>query len=268
MNFLKNLLESFGAWMASHPFVKGLLDGAVKTAVVAACTYALAVLKPDQSGTITAVGISAAVLTALKVYGQHVLEAFLLNQAGTTPGAALAAKRLNMAKVAKVLMIGLLLSAAAGPVLAWDVPALGIHNDHFKLSSTYTAPYSENDVVLIPTASLGFGVGTGVPTYGYSAAYDIVFGKVTVGSNGMDILSPYFGIGGAIYVDMGQWINSGLQLPVLANGGFNVLGPDIQGLVPMFEMTWNFDTGEEKRIIGFTAPFSITDSLIVDLFKL
>jgi hypothetical protein len=265
MNFFKNLLETIGAWLASHPVVKGLIDGAVKTAVVAACTYTLAALKPEQSGTITAVGIGAAVLTALKIYGQHALEAFLLDQAGSTPKAALAAKRMNLAKMGLVVLF--LSALMAGPVMAWDVPAssFALHNQKFSFTASNVEPYSENDIVLIPTASLGFGVGSGIPSYGYSAAYDLVFGKVTVGSAGVDHLSPYFGIGGAFYVDMGQWINSGLQLPVVADGGFNVLGPDIQGLVPMFELTWNFQTGEEKRIIGFTAPFDIADNLIIKL---
>lgn len=268
MNFLKNLLETFGAWMASHPFVKGLVDGIIKTATVAACTYTLAMLKPDQSGAITAVGISAAVLTALKVYGQHVLEAYLIGQSGSTPKAALAVKRLNLAKIAKAVIIAFLFSSVmAGSALAWDVPSSSFEQKTgmLRLSSGSTF---ENDLVLIPTGSLGFGVGTGVPSYGYSAAYDLVFGKVSLGTIGIDHLSPYFGVGGAIYIDMGQWINSGLQLPVLANGGFNVLGPDIQGLVPMFEMTWNFQTGEEKRIIGFIAPFDIADSLVIKLFGL
>ena len=123
----------------------------------------------------------------------------------------------------------------------------------------------ENDLVLIPTASLGFGVGDSTPSYGYSGAYDLILCNVAPGDTpGTASLTPYLGIGGAIYVDMGQWINSGLQEPVLADGGINLIGPQINGLVPSGQMVWNFQTGERKTIINLTVPFGLfSDSAII-----
>ena len=121
----------------------------------------------------------------------------------------------------------------------------------------------ETDLILLPTLSAGYGVGPSkTPSYGWSGAYDIVLANVSPTSvAGMANVVPYLGVGGAFYLDLGPWASSGLTQPVLADGGFNVIGPEINGLIPgvddvvfSYQHTWNFQTGVQKDVIDLTAP--------------
>jgi len=171
----------------------------------------------------------------------------------------------------KRIIASLLFLMFASTVLAWEVPARPFGLEKSDRLTLTPAVGGENDLVLIPTASLGYGVGpSNVPSYGYSGAYDLVFGDVTPSSTvGTAQLTPYIGAGLSLYVDMGPWINSALVNPILADGGFNVIGPQINGLVPSFQMTWNFQTGEKQTIVNLTVPFAVfSNSTIIKVFGL
>lgn len=113
--------------------------------------------------------------------------------------------------------------------------------------------------VLMPTASLGLATNPNTPSYGGTAAYDFVLGQESpvAGDVTKTQLTPLVGFGLAFYVDFAPWINSGLIDPVLASGGFNLIGPQIGIVVPSFQKTWNFVNGDQTTLINFTAFFNI-----------
>jgi hypothetical protein len=113
--------------------------------------------------------------------------------------------------------------------------------------------------VLLPTASLGLATNQNIPSYGLAGSYDFVIGqKTTTGSS--TSLTPWLGVGAALYVDFAPWINSNLETPVIASGGFNLVGPEINGLVPSIQKTWNFDTGVETTTLNFTIFVNVFNS--------
>jgi hypothetical protein len=159
----------------------------------------------------------------------------------------------------KIIVSLLFAFGLATSAFAWDQ----IPGKPFGLSAvpklSLDAPTSTIELVGMPSASLGFAVGpNAVPSYGYSGGWDIILSDVSSGSTpGTVNVVPYVGAGLSLYIDMGPWISSGFDSPVLADLGFNVLGPQIGGLVPSAEMVWNLQTGDKKTIVNLTAPLSI-----------
>lgn len=154
----------------------------------------------------------------------------------------------------KRILLSLALLLIVNSAFAWDLP------NRFKLGLNRLAALesiNEDGVYFMPTGSLGFGVGPAdKPSYGYSGAGDIIYANYTVdGTTGNSTFTPILGIGGAIYVDLAQLINSGGLDPIKLDGGINAIGPQIEGLVPSAQIVWNFQTGEEIKAIHLTAPF-------------
>jgi hypothetical protein len=170
----------------------------------------------------------------------------------------------DVKKIGLVLLFAFVLSSQA---FAWEVSGkpfgMGLSNG-VKLSIAG----QQVSGVLMPTGALGFSVGTGTPAYGYTGGLDFVLCSLTAGTEaGKTSLTPYLGIGGALNVDFGGWIDSGFSNPVKASGGVNVIGPQIEGLVPEGSVTWNFETGERVSMVGFSAPFGLfEDSTITKIF--
>ena len=138
----------------------------------------------------------------------------------------------------------------------WELPA-GPFGSKFASSNGLRASQliaGEIGIYSMPTASLGFGVGpTNAPSYGYSGGYDFVLGKAVGTDSNTVNFSPYLGAGLAVYVDLADFIKTSGIEPIKADGGINIIGPEIQGLVPSASRVWNFDTGEQVTTINLTA---------------
>jgi hypothetical protein len=165
-----------------------------------------------------------------------------------------------------LLLMGFMFLASVAKA-DWLVPAKSFGlKQSLKADRLGIAPAvnGEDDIVLMPTGSLGFSVGSGSPNYGYTGGLDFVFAHVVPGSTpGSVAMTPFIGIGGDLFVDFGDYINSGFHLPVKADGGINIIGPQINGLVPSAQIVWNFETKEEVRTVGFTAPFDLFSGDII-----
>lgn len=168
-----------------------------------------------------------------------------------------------------VLVMALLISSTA--FAGWEVKG-----DHFGLTKNMVskieppAAGGETDLILIPTAALGLGVDSGSqPSYGADVAYDFVLGKVEQAEGTNVTVTPYFGLGAALYVDVAPWLNSNLQSAVVARVGLNVIGPEINGFVPGIMETWDLNTGERKTMVNMNVPFGLfSDSGVLKVLGL
>lgn len=168
-------------------------------------------------------------------------------------------------------MVLVILMACSTAFAGWEVPGKGFGIVKSGVSSIAPpAVGGETDLILIPTAALGLGVDTGSqPSYGANIAYDFVLGKVEQADGTNVSVTPYLGIGGAIFVDVAPWLNSDLKNSVVARVGINVIGPEINGMVPGILETWDIDTGERKTMVNMNVPFGLfSDSAIFKVFGL
>lgn len=161
----------------------------------------------------------------------------------------------------KLFVFAVMFALSLSSAFAWEVNGKAFGLEKYQDAKFRLNPSSldETDIVTIPTAGLGFGVGpNSTPSYGYSGGYDIVLGTASPSDNTATAkFSPLFGVGASLYFDMGPWINSRGSSPILADGGFNVIGPEIEGLVPSAQMVWNFDTGEKIQTLNLTAALDL-----------
>ena len=258
--------QNFQAFLASHPIIKTLADGAVKASLVAACTYIMGALNQDHAQAFTMAGLGATVLLALKLYAQHAFDSSVLADMTQTPVAQLAAKRAASPTVAGapsnsggggmkslILLIGFLMFGLVGQVSAGFLMPGGkviSGNDTLSLPAG-TALY------LMPIE--GFQVGSNLPspTYGVSLNEDLVLGDMT-SVNGIPNLSPILGLGASLYLDGAGVVNG--NGPLILMAGVNAIGPDLdllglgngQGLVPNILYTYDFVSKTWKCTGGLT----------------
>lgn len=254
---MKQSLAAIQAWFAGHPAVKGLLDGAVKVALITACTMILAQTNQTNAQMIDWAGIGIGVLAALKVYAQHSLDTFLLGDASTTPAAKLQSSAPvcpacnGSGTVAKAVLLAIGLAFMVSPAFAGYLMSPEKSNKLSLSLPTGTALY------LMPIEGFEVGGSLPKPTYGLSFNEDIVWGGLSA-LNGAPNFAPIFGLGASLYLDGSEVING--NGPLLLMGGLNLLGPDLdllglgngQGLVPNVLFTENFVTGETRVTGGLT----------------
>lgn len=144
---------------------------------------------------------------------------------------------------------------------AWNMPGKPLADHKLSLSAS---PMGEDSLVLAPTAGLGLGFGTNVPNYGANFAYDIFFARLTQKDQNNVQLSPYFGVGVALYLDMAPWLNSSFSQNITGSVGFNVVGPELDlfgssesSMVPAVLVTYNLDTGVKTVTGNITMPLII-----------
>jgi hypothetical protein len=198
--------------------------------------------------TVVLTGLGSAALIAAKLYVQHmfaqVAASTVTAQQPKDPGSS----QLPVTK-ALILALGLGMlasSANAGYLLS--------KADSGRMSLSLP---SGTGLYLLPIEGFQVGATLPQPTYGLSFNEDLVFGGQTV-VNGVKNLAPYFGVGASLYLDTAGVING--TGPLVALGGFNILGPDLDligsgngtGLVPDVAFTYNFATGESKVTGGLT----------------
>jgi len=284
------MFKKLEAWLLAHPGVIHVMEGLLYAVLLADYAY----LKPLLAGgtmptsSILITGILNAAFVAAKLYvsttisqnqGQIIAGAQdLLDQLATTtasPTNPAPLKSVGIPSSAALTPLKMILfligfSLVVSNAFAWDnLPAKEFSfapkefsfapKASLNIAAINPTVAGDDELDAVPTASLGFGVGNGdAPSYGYTGAWDLILNHVSQGSvPGTVSVVPYFGVGGAVYVDLGPWITSGLQTPVLADGGFNIIGPQINGLVPSFQIVWNFQSGEQRKIVALTAPFEV-----------
>lgn len=229
-------------------------------------------LSPDLGFALSFLGaIAGAVLQTIHT---HQLEVLANSMPGAPVVPAPVAVKFKVGRLV-VLFFGLMLLASSA-FADWQIPSKNIS---FESKHTVTATANVGDVNptvqgddeidLVPTASLGFGIGpTGTPSYGYSGAWSLIFEHVSQSSTvGVANVAPYFGLGAALYFDLGPAIDSNFQSAALLDGGLNIIGPQIDNLVPTAEVVWNFNSGTRTAIVGFSAPFELLESAIIPLIK-
>lgn len=121
----------------------------------------------------------------------------------------------------------------------------------------------ETDLKLIPTAGLGIGTGeNGQPSYGISVGEALILGRSTPASGSTYNFSTYLGIDGLIYADFGPWMNSNFQQPIVARGGFGIIGPDFMGTyaVPSIQALYDFRTGDRIGLLDLTVNFGALEN--------
>lgn len=121
--------------------------------------------------------------------------------------------------------------------------------------------------ILMPTANIAALPGEN-PSYGFSFAEAFVLGNITPGSAaGQYSISPYIGIGAALYVDFAPWIQSDFDQPVIARGGVEVIGPDMgAGIVEGVEAVYDFKTGARIGLLTGSIAFDSSDVLGIRVF--
>jgi hypothetical protein len=279
-NFVDNFGKIVGTFLVAHPVVKNLLNGFGHAALAGFVAYLAPIfgnghfsLQQIQAVQWSALGYAILMNLAAYAQSQHDvilaqvqdLAEYLLDSCPQRPGSVqpppTTSSALSMPKALKVLMVGAFLAVLSGPAFGWDLPARS-----FKLATKMSLsvgainPTAQGDTELdlIPTSSLGFGtVGPDqTPTYGWSGGYDLILDEAAASSTaGQVSVTPYLGIGGSFYVDLAPYFRSNGS-PVVY-GGFNVIGPQIMGLVPEAEWVWNLQTGEELKTINLAAPFGL-----------
>ena len=280
---MKKFFLMISAFLLAHPAFEHFLEAGIYASFLALIAYVKTTGLAGGDQTFNAGVAGVAVMTALKIYikaNQTQILAFLQDQLqaldGTNGQAPILAAVAQVPKpsngaltpIAKMLLIGFLALAFTSNSFAWEVPAKPFGMDKQKLSISQPPAGGEVDGVFMPTASLGLGVGnSATPSYGVSGAYDFVIGRVTAVDASNVNITPFIGIGGAIYVDAGPWLSSNLSSPIVASGGFNIIGPDLAGTVPGAQHTWNLQTGEQKTLITWNVPFDIfSDQTITKVF--
>lgn len=269
-----NLLKVVVLYLTNHPAVKNILNALIHVVMGAVIAYLGVCLGPEHSQAFAWSGLAVAVMGAWKSFIQSnndLVLAFLQDQMQALGSAGNSAVNVPkptstaLTPITKMLLFGFLLMALSGPAFCgWELPSqtFGLKSKMPINRFGVAAPTGGNlDGLLVPTASLGIAVDQTVPSYGFNIAYDFVIGGVQATT-----LTPYLGIGAALYVDMAPWINSNLNNPVEANGGFNVIGPEILGQVPSFQKTWNFQSGEQKTLVMFTVFNGAVPNTTVKVF--
>jgi hypothetical protein len=132
------------------------------------------------------------------------------------------------------------------------------------------AGLNENALVLIPTAALGLGVGDVKNSYGFSAAYGLLWCHVK-GDTGTSTssLTPYLGVGAAVFLDAGPFLNSDLKEKVQAKVGGSVIGPELCGIVPGVLYVWDPTTKAKSVVISANVPFGLfSNAALIKLLHL
>ena len=170
-------------------------------------------------------------------------------------------------KFVATLILGLMFSSMA--MAGWEVPGA-----HFGLTkgavSAIVAPPAGGDVELItiPTAALGYGVDNGAtPCYGFYVDFDQLLCGIAPGDGANVQVTSFLGVGGAIFFDAGPCLNSTFQQPIVARIGINIIGPEIQGIVPGVMETFDLNTGDRKVSVNMNAPFDLFSGAITRLVK-
>ena len=290
------MLKKIEAWLVANPGITHVMEGLLYAMAVADWLYLKPLLAGGTTLSLTVIlaGIGNAAFIAAKLYiqttvsqNQGVIIAQaqdLLDQIGgqVTPQPAPLPTPVNEAPVNVVVYpiaktksaamtlvkmvlfamgVGLLASSAFADSFDWIMPSTILRPERVAVPGRKSLTIAGTTIngVVMPTASLGLATNPNVPSYGGTAAYDFVLGQESPvsGDATKTQLTPLFGVGLAFYVDFAPWVNSGLQDPVLASGGFNVIGPQIGMLVPSLQKTWNFVSGDQTTLINFTAFFNI-----------
>jgi hypothetical protein len=181
----------------------------------------------------------------------------------------------------KTLMLFFLLGA--GLVLGDMRPAMAydwnVRSSSLAVPTTYSVPgavkalppgLNEDCAILLPTVALGLGVSKGATNvYGVDLAYDILACHAKDNGDGTASLTSYLGVGGAVFVDAGDWLHSSLKDPVQFRLGLNLIGPKLCGVVPGFNYVWDVRDGSREVILNANVPLGLlTSSTLKKLFKL
>jgi len=184
----------------------------------------------------------------------------------------------HVAMLKRTLKTGLMLFVAftflAAPAHAdWLVKAKSLSTvtktGAIRYGAVLPSGLDENDLILLPTAALGLGVGDIKNSYGFSAAYGLLWCHVKGVDATHSTLTPYLGVGAAVFVDAGPWLTSDLKNPIQARFGINVIGPELVGIVPSVMQTWDWRTGERRIVVNANVPFGLfSDATLLRLFHL
>ena len=193
----------------------------------------------------------------------------------------MAAMKAKFMKVGMLLLLGLAFAFAdTRPVMAydWNVPAKCIpfssstfaardkapKTDKMKLTLSLASGLSETDLIGMPTVALGYGVSKGeVPSYGFDVAYGYFVANVKGIDDTTTEVIPYFGLGGAAFVDAGDWLHSGMVDPIKCKLGFCAVGPQLEGIVPSVNVVWDVMNKTREELLMVRVPFGPLEKALV-----
>ena len=76
-------------------------------------------------------------------------------------------------------------------------------------------------------------------------------------------VTPYLGVGGAAFVDAGDWLHSNMVDPIKCRLGPNVVGPQLCGIVPSVSLVWDVTTKSKPvALLMARAPFGALENLL------
>ena len=261
-------MQKIKAWLlglGSNPVFQFFLGVAEKSAVgyLTACSF--------QLNKAWMYGLASAVAGGL----YHGFQVWLQQQTLNTPNTSGDSPKLTLKKMAGMfLLLGFIFVLVSPASAQWLVKSGSIAKDVAPQTNIKSVSLNgkvsalppglhETDLILMPTVGLGYGVSKGdVPSYGFDVAYDFFL----AGVNGVDTtasnVTPYFGLGGAAFVDAGGWLHSNMVDPVKCRLGVNAVGPQIGLFVPSVNLVWDLNNKSREALVMVRAPFGALENIL------